>query len=355
MQVAAASASGPAAGPVTGPGGVAPVADHGGSLALAERRFGRPALPWIDLSTGINPWHYPLPPLPPECWTRLPDRDAFDALLAAAAACYGVPDARFLVAGPGSQSLIQCLPRLLPRGRVAVVGPTYAEHARCWRLAGHDVSEVAGLPDAGAAPEHDVVVVVNPNNPDGRRVDPGLLRRLAAAMASTGGLLVVDEAFADVDPAISMAPDAGMPGLCVLRSFGKFYGLAGLRLGFALGPPELAGRIEDDLGPWAVPGPALSIGRAALEDRAWAEGMRADLGRAAARLDGLLAARGLEVVGGTSLYRLVRDRRAGKLYEAMARRGILARPFDARPDWLRFGLPPGEEAEARLAEALAEA
>lgn len=334
---------------------VAPVADHGGALERAERRFGRPARPWIDLSTGINPWHYPLPALPSESWTRLPGRDALDALLAAAAACYGVRDTRSVVAAPGSQALIQCLPGLLPRGRVAVLGPTYAEHARCWRLAGHEVREIAALPDADAAPGHEVVVVVNPNNPDGRRADPTLLRRLAAAQAAAGGLLVVDEAFADTDPAISMAGSAGMPGLCVLRSFGKFYGLAGLRLGFALAPSGLVGRIEDDLGPWAVPGPALSIGRAALEDRAWAEAMRADLARAAARLDTLLAARGLEVVGGTSLYRLVRDRRAGDLYEALARQGILARPFDAHPDWLRLGLPADAQAEDRLAEALAAA
>lgn len=329
-----------------------PVADHGGALARAERRFGRPAQPWIDLSTGINPWHYPIPPLPLESWTRLPDRDACEALLTAAALRYGAPDPGVLVAAPGSQSLIQRLPRLLPRGRVAVVGPTYAEHERCWRLAGHDVRMIDALPGGPALAEHDVVVVVNPNNPDGRRVDPARLRPLAEELAATGGMLVVDEAFADVDPGLSMAPSAGMPGLCVLRSFGKFYGLAGVRLGFALGPRDLVRRIEDDLGPWAVPGPALSIGRMALEDGMWAERMRAELARVAARLDGLLAARGLEVVGGTSLYRLVRDRRSGALHEALARRGILTRPFDAYPDWLRFGLPADGQAEERLAEAL---
>lgn len=326
-----------------------PVPDHGGALARAEARFGRPPEGWLDLSTGINPWPYPVPPLPAEVWQRLPDQDALDRLKAAAAAGYGAPDPAVVAVAPGSQALIQLLPRCRPAGRVAVVGLTYAEHARCWRRLGHAVAEV---PDLDAAGEADVVVVTNPNNPDGRRIAPARLLALADRLAARGGLLVVDEAFADVAPELSLAGAAGRPGLCALRSFGKFYGLAGLRLGFALAPPALVAGIEAELGPWAVPGPALSVGAAALADSEWPALARRRLRAAAADLDRALTGCGLPVIGGTDLFRLVRVPDAARLYVRLARRGILTRPFAARPDWLRLGLPPDAHGLARLEAGL---
>jgi cobalamin biosynthetic protein CobC len=324
------------------------VRDHGGGLAEAADRFGTPAGGWIDLSTGINPWPYAVPALAADAWVRLPGRDSMDTLLRAATRAYGAPDSAVVLAAPGSQALIQRLPFHRDRCRVAVLGPTYAEHARCWRLAGHEVEVVPTLPEGG----FDVVVATNPNNPDGRRLPAGDLVAFAAIMARRGGLLVVDEAFAEVTPEVSVAGAAGMDGLCVLRSFGKFYGLAGLRLGFALGATGLLRRLEADLGPWAVSGPAIEIGRLALGDEAWARTTRERLSEASAQLDALLAAHGLSVLGGTDLYRLVETDRAGALFEALGRRGILARAFDAHPRWLRFGLPPDAAASARLADAL---
>ena len=100
------------------------------------------------------------------------------ALRAAAADAYGVADPDRIVAAPGTQILIETLPRLVTRARVAVVGPTYAEHAAAWARAGHAVVTVPGL---GAARDTDVVVVVNPNNPDGRTWEAGTLRALANA------------------------------------------------------------------------------------------------------------------------------------------------------------------------------
>ncbi|HSK39578.1 MAG TPA: threonine-phosphate decarboxylase CobD, partial [Arenibaculum sp.] len=294
------------------------IGDHGGALARAEACFGRPEEGWLDLSTGINPWPYPVPAIPARAWTRLPDDGELARLLAAAARCYGARDASTVVAAPGSQALIQCLPRLFPAAsgplRVAVVGPTYAEHARCWQLAGHAVQEHDALPDAAGA---DVAVVTNPNNPDGRRQDPERLLRLADELASRNGLLVVDEAFADVAPDISLAGQAGREGMCVLRSFGKFFGLAGIRLGFALGPAALVRHLGAVLGPWAVAGPAIEIGAAALADEGWAAAMRVNLAAAARDLDRLRDAHGLAVVGGTDLYRLVRTGQAGRLHEAL--------------------------------------
>ncbi|WP_445599775.1 threonine-phosphate decarboxylase CobD [Azospirillum sp. A39] len=322
---------------------------HGGDLDAARAAFPGAPEPWLDLSTGINPWPYPLPPLPADAWTRLPGRAAEEGLRAAAAAAYGAPSPAHVAAAPGSQALIQLLPRLRPRGDVAVLGPTYAEHARGWAAAGHTVRTVA---TADAAADADVLVVVNPNNPDGRVVPSAVLLDLAGRMAARGGWLVVDEAFADVAPDASVAAAADRPGLVVLRSFGKFYGLAGLRLGFALAPPPLAAAVRDAAGPWAVAGPALAVGTAALADRAWGERTRRRLAAAAAALDRRLAAAGLTVEGGTPLFRLVRDARAPALFAALGAAGILVRRFAERPDRLRIGLPADDAAAARLEAAL---
>ena len=336
---------------LAGPAELPAISDHGGQLQAATAAFGVPAEGWLDLSTGINPISYPLPSLAPELWARLPDSALFQAARRAALAYYGAPATAGIVEGPGSQALIQCLPRLVRPARVAVVGLTYAEHERCWRAAGHRVVEVAGIEEVTGA---SVVVLANPNNPDGRTFAPPQLAALAARLGAGGGLLVVDEAFADVMPESSLAALAGRPGLCLLRSFGKFFGLAGLRLGYALAEPGLAGALEAHLGPWRVSGPALEIGRQAMEDGAWAETTRAKLTTAAARLDRMLAGAGLTIIGGTALFRLADCADAEALHGALARLGILTRRFPRRPRWLRFGLPGDEAAWQRLKKALAD-
>jgi len=321
--------------------------EHGGGVDAAAAAFGVPRAEWLDLSTGINPVPYPAGPIDPAVLSHLPDAGLDAELRAAAAACYGAPDADHVVPAPGSQALIQWLPRLVPPGRVAVVGPTYAEHAACWSAGGHAVAEVADL-DALPA-DTTVVVVVNPNNPDGRRVDPQALLAL-----SRTSLVVADEAFADVAPEVSLAANVGRGNVVILRSAGKFFGLAGLRLGFALAGLTLAGSIRAALGPWAVSGPAAVIGAQALADAAWAARTRTRLADDATRLDALLAGAGLRIGGGTSLYRLIDDAHAQALYDHLGRAGILVRRFEERPTWLRFGLPGGESGFRRLAATLAE-
>ena len=327
---------------------------HGGDLSEAMAHHGGTPSDWLDLSTGINPHPYPLPSsLPNAAWRRLPAREDIDALLAAARGAYRVPEGAGLVAAPGTQALIGWLPVLAPPGAVAVVAPTYEEHAAAWRRAGAAVSAVASPGDLPADARH--LVVVNPNNPDGRVAGPGALRASAEAVAGRGGWLVLDESFADVAPEVTGTALCARWPVVVLRSFGKFYGLAGLRLGFAIAEPALAGRIGAALGPWAVSGPALHVGRAALADRPWAAAMRARLRAEAAALDSVLATAGLEVTGGTILYRLARHPRAAALHEELARALIWVRRFPERPDLLRFGLPPDPAALSRLAEALARA
>lgn len=306
--------------------------------------------PFVDLSTGINPHPYPLPPLRTDLFTALPQATALEELLAHAAQAYGALSAAHVVAAPGTQILLAQVAALVPPGRAAVLGPTYAEHLRAAALAGHRVREVADV--AGLA-NADLAVVVNPNNPDGRIAPRQALLACAHALPA-GGVLVVDEAFMDVaPPGTSLAGDVGGGSIVVLRSFGKFFGLAGLRLGFAVTSPPVAAHLTATLGPWAVGGLALAIGAEALADRAWAAGMRAHLAEAAQRLDELLTGARLDVVGGTSLFRLVRTHAAAELFQHLGQAGILVRRFASRAGSLRFGLPGREPEWERLACALA--
>jgi cobalamin biosynthesis protein CobC len=319
---------------------------HGGDLAAATQRFGVSAEGWLDLSTGINPVAYPFQQPPPEVSARLPAPDAEAALADVARAYYGTEAA--VVIGAGSQAFIQTLPRLRPVGRVAVISPTYSEHARAWTAAGHDVHQVRpGVDLAG----FDVVVVVNPNNPDGRQIEAETLIALADHLHAHGRWLVVDEAFADADPDHSVAAQAGRGGLIVLRSFGKFFGLAGVRLGFALCADDMAAELQRNLGPWPVSGPALHIGRQALGDRAWHAQTRRQRHADKQRLDKLLRDAGHKIIGGTALFRLVETDGPG-LHRHLAQHGIWTRAFDFSPHLLRLGLAGEETAWQRLTNAL---
>jgi cobalamin biosynthesis protein CobC len=329
---------------------VAPL-DHGGDLASARSLFPGAPEPLIDLSTGINPASYPLPHLPAELFTRLPEPSALDRLCRVAAQAYAAPSTAHVVAASGAQMLLPLVAALVPPGRALVLGPTYSEHVRAAALAGHaaaETTDLARLADANLA------VVVNPNNPDGRLVPPQTLLALADALAHRSGLLVVDEAFMDVGPADASLSEKAGKGLVVLRSFGKFFGLAGLRLGFAIAAPEHAARLRAQLGPWPVSGPAVAIGSLALADTAWIETTRRAVSLAAHRLDELLVRAGLEVAGGTALYRLVRTKTAAAVFERLGRAGIIVRRYKRAPTWLRFGLPGPESAWERLRVALGE-
>lgn len=335
-------------GPETGDGIGGPI-QHGGNLSRARALFRQAPEPWVDLSTGISPHSYPHSPLPGNVFARLPDVASAEKLKILAAAAYGAPAAAHVAAGPGTQILLPIVAELVARkGRAAVLSPTYAEHARAARLAGFEVAETA---DLDRLAEADLAVIVNPNNPTGRIVSRADLLALAAIMRAKGGLLVVDEAFMDVSEASSVADAVDAGGLAVLRSFGKFYGMAGLRLGFVISHPETIARVENRLGPWAVSGPALHVANEALGDVRWQQAMRRTLKEEAAQLDALLDAAGIPVAGGTSLFRFIRDPRAQAIFRHLGERGILVRQFEERPNDLRIGLPGGSD-WPRLEEAL---
>ena len=320
---------------------------HGGDIDAARRRFPQAPEPWIDLSTGINPYSYPFDLPSAETWQRLPQAAADAAARLAAAQRYGAADPATIVAAPGSQALIQIVPRLIDTADVAVLGPTYAEHAALWARCGHRVRTVTSLADISDAR---AVVIVNPDNPTGRIVAAEDLCRLAVRLAQCRGLLVVDEAFADFAD-VSIVPRLP-PATVVLRSFGKAYGLAGLRLGFAVAHAEHVKRLRRELGPWAVPGPALVIGAAALRDTQWIEDTRARLTQDCRRIDALLAAHGFAAMGGVELFRLVAHARAGAIADALAADGIHVRRFTEQPNWLRFGLPASPAAWRRIEASL---
>jgi cobalamin biosynthetic protein CobC len=332
----------------SGEGGLIP---HGGRLREAAVRYGIPLERWLDLSTGINPDGWPVPPVPAAVWSRLPEEE--DGLEESARSYYG---ARHLLPVAGSQAAIQALPRLRPPARVGVLAPSYAEHAAAWRAAGHRVTALGAeaLADslAPASIENcDVLVLIHPNNPTGARFSPARLLEWHQQLAARGGWLVVDEAFMDPTPDQSLCPQAQVPGLVVLRSLGKFFGLAGARLGFVCAAPELLGALHHLLGPWTVNAPARWVARAALADGDWQGRARPRLTAAGERLRALLRRHGLEPQGGCALFQWVPDPRASDLHQALARQGVLTRLF-AEPASLRFGLPGAEGDWSRLDQAL---
>jgi len=312
--------------------------DHGGNLGDALGRFGGERADWLDLSTGINPCPYPVGPLPAASWNALPDHTQTRALIAAARRFWRVPAGASILPVPGASAAIAAIPRVAaPRvagpGRIAIPGPTYNEHQASFELAGWIIDEAA-----------DCKVVVHPNNPDGR---------LWQASALPGSALtVIDESFCDICPDLSLIDRSAQKGQLILKSFGKFWGLAGLRLGFVIGDPALTGAIEQQLGPWPVSGPALEIGRIALSDEPWANETRARLTKDAERLDRLMTARGLRVVGGTPLFRLYEAENAEKMRDQLARAHVWSRIFPYSDRWIRLGLPGNAAAWAQLEGAL---
>lgn len=320
--------------------------EHGGALREAARLYGRDD--WIDLSTGINPHGYPAPALPPDAWHRLPEPDP--ALGAAACAYYG---AKALLPVAGTQAAIQALPRLRAPSRVTVSAPSYAEHAHAWGQHGHLLRLASYAELESTIDSSEVVVVVNPNNPTGETIAPVRLLDWAARLGARGGWLVVDEAFGDTDPTLSVAAHAGQPGLIVLRSVGKFFGLAGLRLGFVGADAALLGALASLLGPWAVSGPAQVVALQALRDTQWQQTSFARLQKSGLRMRSLLEAQGIRAAG-TPLFHWWPEARPEAFHAHVASHGIWCRLFRENARGIRIGLPPSEAGWQRLETALQE-
>lgn len=330
--------------------------EHGGGLNAAVQRWGIPSEQWLDLSTGLNPLSWPVPPIPEQVWYRLPEAD--DGLNAIIRDNTHLPAAAGCEAIAGSQAAIMALPRLRKPCRVGIPAIGYREHEYHWRAAGHQIiciapqlTDPAVVSDEAWLDELDVLVWINPNNPSGVLIPPATLLRWHRRLQRRGGWLLVDEAFMDATPQFSLCPEAGLPGLIILRSLGKFYGLAGLRAGAVLGDAAVIESLRYLLGPWALSGPARYLMAQALQDQQWQAQTRVRLQRDSQRLQGLLEAAGLRVLGGTLLFQTVRLDAPDVLAERLAAQGILVRRFE-QPGMLRFGLAADQQQWQRLEMAL---
>jgi cobalamin biosynthetic protein CobC len=333
----------------------APFTGHGDRIGIAGKLCPNAPQPWIDLSTAINPNPYPAPRASALARARLPDPQELWKLEVTAARAFGVTDPQCVLATSGSESVLRLLPHVLPAVTEAIiVWPTYSSHTESWQRLGVPISRIHCIERASPVPGS-VITLVNPNSPDGSVTPREQLLEAHDKVAACDGFLVIDEAFADADPACSVADLAGSercPRLLVLRSFGKFYGLAGVRLGFMIGAPALILRIRAALGEWPVAADAITAGLAAYTDQLWAERTRLRLRSATRKLNALLTQSGFTIVGGTSLFRLAHSELAPARFKQLLNAGILTRPFDHDTRLLRFGLPHGDTAWRRLRDTL---
>jgi cobalamin biosynthetic protein CobC len=318
---------------------------HGGGMESAKRRFGDSGRPWLDLSTGINPHPWPGVHALAIDWHRLPEPEALAELEAAAASTFGL-HARHVCAVPGTEIGLR------------LVGPLLGGPAHClvpgYRTHGEMIEGTEPLGFAALAQSEATLILANPTNPDGRATDPALLLTLLETRTD-GAWLVVDEAFADARPEQSLASHIDDDRrLVIFRSFGKFFGLAGVRLGFVLGPASMIAALRALLGAWPLSSAAIAIGTAAYRDHGWISTARARLRDDAEALDAMLASLGHRAIGSCPLFRLIEVERAMSLFEQLARHSILTRPFTDQPHWLRIGLPPDAPSLARLRLALAD-
>lgn len=317
--------------------------EHGGQLRRIAQNSHRPLSDWIDLSTGVNPNGWPVATLPAECWNRLPEQD--DGLIEVAADYYGNSN---ILAVAGSQAAIQLLPMLRSRSRVSVLSPAYAEHADNWRRAGHLIRCIQSGEIDAVLEQTDVLIIVNPNNPTGEYFNREDLLRWHRSLKKRGGWLIVDEAFIDCQPEQSLAAEPVQEGLIVLRSVGKFFGLAGIRCGFVIAQPVLLNILQNQLGPWTISGPARYAARQALLDNDWQQNTRKQLCHQSQRLYKLLNHSGLNPSGGTYLFQWIRTSQAQLIYQYFLQHGILIRLFTDPVKSIRLGLPANENQWQRL-------
>lgn len=321
--------------------------NHGGRIHAYARQYGIATSEWLDLSTGINPHGWSVPDfIPSAMWSRLPEED--DGLIEQAKKYY---QCQQILPVAGSQAAIQLLPTLRSACRVAILAPAYEEHRHCWQQAGHEVVALESIELEQQIEQFDVVVVVNPNNPSGETFDFSRLMNWYRRLQKHDGWLVVDEAFIDATPQHSLVLHAPQQGLIVLRSLGKFFGLAGLRIGFVITHPDLLSQLSEKIGPWPIATASRWIASQALADKSWQQHTREFLPQHAQRLAELLHQYHLPTSGGCALFQWVKTPDAASIHHQLAQQGILCRLFD-NPAALRFGLPASEQDWMRLENAL---
>ncbi|TXH50947.1 MAG: threonine-phosphate decarboxylase [Cellvibrionales bacterium] len=321
--------------------------EHGGKLRAAVQQYHIPLEDWLDLSAALNPTPYPVGKIHYSTWQRLPEDD--DALITIAARYYGNEQ---LLPIAGSQAAIQTLPFLFSAPlRVGILQTTYNEHAHAWRRAGHTLIALDEQEIDQHISQLDVLLLVNPNNPTSAIFSRAQLRQWHAQLTTNKGWLIVDEAFIDCDPQHSLVQEAQQTGLIILRSLGKFFGLAGARVGFVFAEKNLLANLRETLGPWPISHPSRIAAQRALSDSTWQQQQREMLPQQSARLAQLLTENGLAPTGGCALFQWIQTPTAAAIHHHLATQGILTRLY-AAPASLRLGLPAEEAEWERLTSAL---
>ena len=320
---------------------------HGGKLREAANRYNIPLVDWVDLSTGINPNGWLPKSISPASWNRLPEVE--DGLLKASQQYYNCTS---LLPVAGSQAAIQILPTLFEsKKNIGILNLSYAEHAFAWKKAGHNVIPLTQNSIEGKINELDILLIVNPNNPTGKTIPADTLISWHNTLKNKNGWLIVDEAFMDCTPERSILPESHSNNLIVLRSIGKFFGLAGIRVGFVNAQQNILDKLNQALGPWTISAPARECATLALEDHQWQTDNQVYLETASNRLVEILSANKLSPTGSTKLFSWIKTPHAKQLHEDLANQGILTRLF-SEPDSLRFGLPANEKQWQQLSNAL---
>lgn len=320
--------------------------EHGGQLRQAAELYNIPLKNWVDLSTGINPNGWSVPQIPSTCWQRLPENN--DGLLKAAQDYYQCEN---LLAVAGSQAAIQALPFLYPRAKVGVLHPAYAEHEACWQQAGHKIIQLTPETIEQSLNQLQVLIIVNPNNPTGHIFSQQQLLDWHKVLQANNGLLIVDEAFMDTKPSQSLSSLSPRQGLIILRSIGKFFGLAGIRCGFVIAEAKLLKVLEQKLGVWALSHVTRHVAKGALMDKKWQQQTLVSLPQQAQRLQKLLNLYDLQISGNHELFLWIKTANAEILHQQLAQQGILTRLFK-QPQSLRFGLAKNEKEWQKLAAVL---
>ncbi|MCW8329132.1 aminotransferase class I/II-fold pyridoxal phosphate-dependent enzyme [Photobacterium sp. SDRW27] len=331
---------------------------HGGNLLAMAGKYGSDPAEWIDLSTGVSPFTYPVGDIPLAAWNQLPQEN--DGLEQAAANYYNASVEPVVVAG--SQAAIKALPEVMTEklgrtGTVALPSVGYKEHQHawgnyrkdgcCWQIEFYD-----GLPSKEQVATCDVVLVINPNNPTGKLSRKEELTDLYVDLAKRKATLIIDEAFIDCTPNESMlSPNKDMGNLVVLRSVGKFFGLAGARVGFVFAEQAIKDSLSNLIGPWTVTGPSRSVVKQALSDSAWQSSARVLIHNNSIRLSRLIAERLTARTSGTDLFITAFLYDATFCYDFLCREKVLTRLCDEK-NALRFGLPADEKQWQHLAVAL---
>ncbi len=315
---------------------------HGGDIDLAIKKYGGQRADWIDLSTGINRTSYPWQENVKVELRDLPSNKLLRSLEKAASRAYKVAEDKDTAAVQGAQQIISLLPICLKNyNSVAILGPTYNEYEKAFKsseIKAETVSEVSKLSSS------DIAIVVNPNNPTGKVIAEEILNDLSKKVR----ILIIDESF----KMFSSRRIQKFDNVIQINSLGKFFGLAGVRLGFVSGPSNFIKSVRGMLGPWPVSSIAAEIGKIALNDQAWISQMEKILLEGSDVLHRACNRKNWKLIGKTNLFHTYATSSSLKVEKQFAAHYIWIRTFDYSETWVRLGIPTSKYEWTRVRQAL---